>query len=207
MQHHVQRLHTWLERWTEEAGRVVIDPAAFFTEHDHSYRHAVRFAVTAGIITAVLQVVALTILTSLHILAPPPHITALPDAVVPRLLTGIGAAVGSGLVAGTVGVALLGGVLHAAVRLLGGTGLERTVSVVGHAAAVSAVFGWLLSVTSVGAVITALYWGWVTMQGIATVHDFSRLRALFAILLPVITAGLLAAAAVGVAALQFLSLL
>lgn len=173
----------------------------------HGYRHTVRFAVTASIIAAVLQLLALLVLTGAHILAPPPHITALPEALVPRLLTGLGAAIGSGLVAGTVGLALLGGVLHASVRLLRGTGLERTVSVVGHAAAVNAMFGWLLSVTAVGALITALYWMWVTMEGLATVHGISRLRALSAIVLPILVVVLLGLAAIAVSTLHILSTL
>lgn len=45
------------------------------------------------------------------------------------------------------------------------------------------------------------------MQGLATVHDFSRLRALFAIILPVIVGVLLGLAALAVSMLQILSTL
>lgn len=202
---YTDRIRGWFRDWLDETGRVVLDPAAFFTDHRTDYDHSIRFAVTASILGAVLQTCALLLLTALHILPPPPHIAALPSALLPRIFFGVGGAVGGGIVAGTIGLTLLAGVLHAAVKLLGGTGLQDTVSVVAHATAVSAVFGWLLSVTGVGAAITAGYWLWVVVQGLAAVHGFSRLRALFTVLLPFLVGGLLVLAAVGVATLQFLT--
>lgn len=97
-------------------------------------------------------------------------------------------------VSGVISPVVAGGILHLFVFLVGGRGLAKTIQVMAYLHAVPVFYAWLpivdiapvMAIIGVYTAVMILYQVYLLVAGISLFHGISKLRALFAVLLPII---------------------
>ena len=171
----------WLKEWGTKTREIIASPKGFYEQIDRkdNYSYPVKFAVTSGIVAALL----IFIVQELQILLPWTDVPAMGVTGVVSLAIFLA----TGMVGGTLGLFLNSAFVHIFVKIFGFKGFEKTTEAVSYPTSIGAVFGWIPLVNF----LAFFYIMYAEIRGIDNFHDMGLKKATASVILSFLLAGLL----------------
>ncbi len=166
----------WLKEWAEQAKEVLLSPSDFYDDLDRrkNYKYPIKFAVTSGIVSAILIFIVQEI-----------QLLAVAGFEVPAQMTGLRGLVlllAAGVFGGTAGLLINSGFIHIFSVLFGFKGYQKTTEAVSYPTAINALLSWIPLVN----IFAFFYILYAEVRGMEKIHGMSTGKALASVILGMI---------------------